>query len=110
MPSDRADLDTLLDILTTKGSVIEQHGKRRLIVSYRGHRLERPTVLTVSPDTFTAYLEATSTDAAGAYPEVDPVTAAYRLLLVHLDEEFLGLDGPPTAIRVEGDRLVIERP
>jgi hypothetical protein len=53
----------------------------------------------VSDSSLAAYLDANGADALDVFPDVDPRTAAYRLLLVNLDESFVG--GAPEEIVVD---------
>lgn len=47
---------------------------------------EPPLRLHVTPGSLGSRLRSKSAEAAGAFPDVDPVVAAFRLFLVHMEE------------------------
>lgn len=53
-------------------------------------RSERPVTLVVSEEGLRACLASTAADSAGAFPEVDPEEAAYRMLLIDVEEVLAG--------------------
>ena len=81
-----------------------------MVSAWRGEILTPPVRLNVSDESLARYLDAHPTGATAVFPDVDPRTAAYRLLLVHLDESFVG--GVPAEVVVDagGVRLIGVRP
>jgi hypothetical protein len=94
---------TLVDNLATgSGARLERLSAGEFSVrAWRGRVLGRPARLVVSDRSLAEYLDAHGRDAAAVFPDVDPRTAAYRLLLVDLDEAFIG--GIPAAIVIDAD-------
>jgi len=98
----RADLAEHADISDGDGS-----GSGWVIARY-GRETFTPAVLfTCTEKDLAQCLDASSTDAAFLFPDVPARVAAYRLLLVHLEEAFLSMT-PPTEVHVtaEGVRKV----
>jgi hypothetical protein len=99
------------DLATGSGARLERLSRGLFSIwEWRGRTLERPTRLAVSDESLAEYLRAHSSDASEVFPDVDPPTAAYRLLLVDLDESFVG--GVPAEIVVDsgGVRLIGVQP
>jgi hypothetical protein len=92
---------TLVQDLTANSSArLESLPTGELMVTgWRGEILAPPVRLNVSDESLARYLAAVGEGAAPVFPDVDRRTAAYRLLLVHLDEAFIG--GIPTEIIVD---------
>jgi hypothetical protein len=80
--------------------------------SFHGRPIDPPMTLALTAPQLEAHLHAQAADSAAMYPDVDPVTAAYRLFLVHLDEMIITRAMPGSRITlVDGGLLVFpERP
>lgn len=82
-------------------------GSSLQIETFHGRRIEPPMRLAFSGAEFAAHLKSHAPDAAAVYPDADPVTAAYRLFLVHLDEAIITRAMPGSQITlVEGNLSV----
>lgn len=95
-------VERLLATLKREGSVFDLDWTKGLVVTFSRYRrtdLEFPTVVKTTPEHFLAYLDHTGPEASGLW-ECGPREAAYRLLLVHLDEEFDSLHGNPDTIQI----------
>ncbi|NMO93204.1 hypothetical protein [Actinomycetospora sp. TBRC 11914] len=57
-----------------------------VLTAVGGRRLPWPMRLRITPDSFGRVLRDAAADSAGAFPDVEPLEAAWRLFLVHLDE------------------------
>jgi hypothetical protein len=57
-----------------------------LLTAVGGRPLPWPMRLHVTPDSFGRTLREAAATSAGAFPDVEPLEAAWRLFLVHLDE------------------------
>ncbi len=87
IPKDEQFYDQLIGHLAKKGRVKEDAAHDVLVVSeYDGRTLSKPLRLHVTPESFGPYLYATAPEAAGSYPELHELEAAWRLFLVHLGE------------------------
>lgn len=86
-PSDQELYDQLLGYLAAEGEIEEDPANGLVILTEFNQRaLERPLRLHLTPSDFGRHLREASPDAAGLYPDVAPVEAAWRLFTVHLDE------------------------
>jgi hypothetical protein len=105
-------LARLVRDLAGEGTVLTDGGGGLVITSFSGRPVEPPMTLALAGPQFTAHLEALAADSADAFPEVDPVTAAYRLFLVHLDETIITRAVPGSRITVTLGRWAVdpERP
>ena len=86
-PRDQELYDQLVGYLAAEG-VIEENveaGTLRL-VEFEHHDLEPPLTLHVTPAALGRHLRVMAPLAAGAFPDVPPIDAAWRLFLVHLAE------------------------
>jgi hypothetical protein len=103
IPKDEQFYDQLIGHLAKKGRVKEDSAHDVLVVSeYDGQTLTKPLRLHVTPESFGPYLYATAPEAAGSYPELHELEAAWRLFLVQLDEAI-------QAAKPEETELVLER-
>jgi hypothetical protein len=82
---DRVLYARLLEAIADGGAFSED-AESIVITALDGRRLRAPMRLHVTPETFGRHLRAVAAGSAGAFPEVSPVEAAWRLFLVHLDE------------------------
>lgn len=62
------------------------NGPGLVLSRFRGNALAPPVSLLLNESTLQEHLSVTARDAAEVFPEVAPELAAYRLLLVHIDE------------------------
>lgn len=74
----------LLSVLGVDGGGSAPEGV--LITTFGGRSLSQPMHLHVTPSSFGPLLRSSANESAGAFPEVEPLEAAWRLFLVHLDE------------------------
>lgn len=75
----------LLTAIGTDG-VGERTSQGVVINALEGRTLSQPMCLRVTPESFGRLLRDSAGTSAGAFPEVEPLEAAWRLFLVHLDE------------------------
>ena len=86
-PKDQELYDQLLGYLSAEGEIEEDAAAGIvLITEYSHRRLDPPLRLHLTPADFGRHLRDAAPDAASAYPDVPPIEAAWRLLIVHLDE------------------------
>ncbi len=97
----RADLAVHADISDGDGS-----GSGWVIARYDREMFSPAVLFTCTEEDLAQCLEASSTDAAFLFADVPARVAAYRLLLVHLEEALLSMT-PPTEVHVtaEGVRV-----
>ena len=70
------------------------------IARYRGEELNPPVLLRSDETAFAAYLDRTAAEAAAAWPDVTPRVAAFRSVLLELNEEMNVRPGPPQLLRL----------
>ena len=86
-PSDAELYDQLLGYLAAEGAISEDPDRSVVTLTAFNHRaLTTPLHLHVCPASFGEHLRAAAPGAAGAFPDVAPTEAAWRLFLVHLEE------------------------
>jgi hypothetical protein len=86
-PSDQELYDQLLGYLAAEGTIEEEPESGSVLLTEHEHReLVQPLRLHLTPASFARHLRDGARDSAGAFPEVAPIEAAWRLFLVHLDE------------------------
>jgi hypothetical protein len=105
------DVERLLDDLRREGSTFEvdrNRGIRATFTRYRGDVLTFPTVLSTSPEHLSAYLERWGGHEAGK-TESERRLAAYRILLVNIEEEFDCLAGNPDLIQIGPKDFYVRR-
>lgn len=96
----------MLQDLERKGiTLISQPGDGAWVVTaMNGRVLAPPLRLSVTPHSFDACLEHLAADGAEVFPGLDGREAAYRLLMVHLEEALECADphGPPISLAGQG--------
>ena len=106
--------EQLLSDLATERTELTEGGPRVGVVvrTFHGRPIEPPMTLALTAQQLTAHLEDSADGAADVFPEVDPVTAAYRLFLVHLDEMIITRGMPGSRITLVDGALRVspERP
>ena len=106
--------EQLIADLAGEGTVLTEGGPRDglIVSSFHGRPIEPPMTLALTAHQLEAHLGASADDSAAVFPEVDPVTAAYRLFLVHLDEMIITRAMPGSRITLVdgGLRVSPERP
>ena len=86
-PSDQELYDQLLGHLAAEGEIEEDPESGVVVLTEFDHRvLERPLRLHLTPHAFGRYLRDAAPGSAGAFPDIPPLEAAWRLFTVHLDE------------------------
>jgi hypothetical protein len=75
----------LLSAITIDG-IAESTPDGIVISTFEGRVLSESVHLHVTPSSFGPLLRDTASASAGAFPDVEPLEAAWRLFLVHLDE------------------------
>lgn len=86
-PSGPELYDQLLGYLAAEGEIEEDPDNGVVVLVEFDHRkLEQPLRLHLTPDAFDRHLRDAAPDAVGAFPDVHPLEAAWRLFTVHLDE------------------------
>jgi hypothetical protein len=105
-------LERLVRDLNGEGATVTAVGRGLRISGFHGRPIEPPIELVLTGQEFTAHLEAMAPDSAAGFPDVDPVTAAYRLFLVHLDETIITKAMPGSRITLVNGTLHVdpERP
>lgn len=79
--------DQLVGYLAAEGAVFEDAGPGLLILTeFYHHPLPTPLRLHITPGSFGQHLRTAAPGATYAFPDVQPIEAAWRLFLVHLDE------------------------
>lgn len=74
-------------LLTAIGEGILEHTPDGVVISaFEGQPLMQRMHLHLSAESFGPFLRSTAARSAAAFPDVEPVEAAWRLFLVHLDE------------------------
>jgi hypothetical protein len=107
-------LERLASDLRESGTVVvpaeDASGLR--ITAVHGRPIEPTIELAVTDADLIGHLEGNAADSAAMYPDVDPVTAAYRLFLVHLDAAILSKSMPGSRITLAAGHLRVdpERP
>lgn len=104
------DIARLLSDLEN-GSVFAVEGDESVkatFTRYRGRDLEFPTVISTSPEHLLAYVDRIGPDALPLW-NCSAREAGYRLLLVHLDEEFSTLSGNPDLIQIGPKDFYVRR-
>src|SRR3954467_3551514 len=82
-------LGRLIDDLAAEGTQLERDVSTGalLVRSHHGRPVDPAIFLELTDEQFARHLAQSSGSAGEVFPDVDPTTAAYRLFLVHLDEE-----------------------
>lgn len=110
IPKDETLYDQLIGYLAARGAVREDARRGVLVLSEFDHRpLPAPLHLHVSPDILGDHLRASAPAAAGSYPDVHPVEAAWRLFLVHLADAVATAEPGETELVLD-DTGVLARP
>lgn len=79
--------DQLVGYLAAEGAVDEDREQGVVVLTTFDHRpLPVPLRLHITPASFDEHLHGMAQDAAHLFPDVDPLEAAWRLFLVHLEE------------------------
>jgi len=79
--------DQLVGYLAAEGAVDEDREQGVVVLTAFDHRpLPAPLRLHTTPAAFDEHLRTIAPDAALLFPDVDPLEAAWRLFLVHLEE------------------------
>ena len=86
-PTDAELYDQLVGYLAAEGAVDEDRVQGLVVLTEFDHRpLPVPLRLHITATSFGDHLRAAAPDAAVVWPDVQPVEAAWRLFLVHLEE------------------------
>lgn len=79
--------DQLVGYLAAEGAIDEDREHGILALTVFDHRpLASPLRLHITPAAFDQHLREMAPAAAHVFPDVDPLEAAWRLFLVHLEE------------------------
>ena len=101
-------LELLVRDLAGEGTVLVPGAGGLAMASFRGEPVDPPVTLALTDRQFAAHLQAMAPDAAEVFPDVDPVRAAYRLFLVHIDETVITRAAPGSRITLVDGRLRVE--
>ena len=86
-PSSSGLYDQLVGYLAAEGAVDEDREQGLVVLTAFNHRpLPTPLRLHITAASFDKHLRTMAPDAALLFPDVDPLEAAWRLFLVHLEE------------------------
>jgi hypothetical protein len=96
-----------MDDLAAEGTQLERDvsSGALLVRSHHGRPVDPAILLELTDEQFARYLARSSGSAGEVFPDVDPTTAAYRLFLVHLDEELDTKVVPGSRITIRGGGL-----
>jgi len=90
MDGERVDDDELYsELLEWLRSVSAASAAREgpiVISDFDGETFAQPLRLHVTPESLGRHLRNRAPESGGAFPDVDPVVAAFRLFLVHVEE------------------------
>lgn len=103
-------IDRLLSDLKDFGTTtaLGPGGRDVEVNTFRGEDVDPPIMLAFSGPEFDEHLAANAADAAAMYPDVDAVTAAYRLFLVHLDTALITKAVPGSRITLDEGHLNVD--
>lgn len=110
-PIDEKLYDQLVAYFAAKGSVREDFGAGMLILSeLEGRPLDPPMRLHVTPEGLNRHLQATAPDAAGSFPEIAALEAAWRVFTQHVSEAVGSARPGETEVVVDGTDVVARTP
>lgn len=111
IPKDEQFYDQLIGHLTRNGRVTEDAGHGVLVLTEFDHRsLSPPLRLHATAVTFGPHLRAAAPEAAGSYPDIHPVEAAWRLFVVQLAEAVRAAAPDETELVLDGTGVLARRP
>jgi hypothetical protein len=85
----------------------DAEGRHRLI-EYGGHVFANPVTLDFTEAEFTDAVEAIGRSGQSLWPEVAPMEAGFRLILVHLQESMATLKQEPTRMYFDDSGLTVD--
>lgn len=103
--------DQLVGYLAAEGAIDEDRDRGVVVLAAFDHRpLPTPLRLHITPGSFDDHVRKTAPDAALVFPDVDPLEAAWRLFLVHLEEAVRTAKPGETELVLAGDGVHSRRP
>ena len=102
-------VDELIRDLNESGTLVEPGDQPHeyLILGRRGSRFDPPIPLHVDATELHRSLDLMSPDAASAFPDVPPREAAYRLLLIDIEENLDRTGTPAHTMTITAGELVV---
>ncbi|MDD7939334.1 hypothetical protein PHK61_12995 [Actinomycetospora lutea] len=80
-----------------------------VLIAFDHRPLPVPLRLHITPESFDDHLRTLAPDAALLFPDVDPLEAAWRLFLIHLDEAVQTVEPDETELLVAANGVRSQR-